>query len=192
MKWLRLALAVLSLSGSTYAQGTIIFNNQGPNNGRVFFQAPEDLRPLPAPLNRDLNFSLLVHRPGPILETVQTWLLSDGTAVGINVGPGLFADPAHNVIVVSDISPGQNIVVSIAAWLGNYPTLAAAKAAGVPFGESSSFAMVAGTMEAPPALVGMQDFTVAIPEPRILSLAIIGLAIFMVRSTIFTTAGFTC
>jgi len=182
MKRLLLVLSVLSLSlgvdRSGYAQGTIVFNNLGPNDGKVFtlFTGQGSL------LNQDLNFSLFVHRGGPsVRETVRTWLLSDGTARGINVGPGLFADPTQSVIVLTETSPGFEVVVSIGAWAGNYPTWEAASSAGIEWGESTWFRMVAGTLEAPPAsLVGMPDFPVGIPEPRILSLAMVGMALFVV------------
>ena len=59
MKQLLLALLVFSLSlcldPAAYAQGTLVFNNLGPNDGKVFLFDWANTQTL---LNQDLNFSL--------------------------------------------------------------------------------------------------------------------------------------
>ena len=83
-KWLLHVLSVLSLclglGRSTCGQGTLVFNNLGPNDGKVsLFDAAGSY----TLLNQDLNFSLELVAPNSTLTLVRNWLLSDGTAKGI-------------------------------------------------------------------------------------------------------------
>ncbi len=180
MKLLSLALYVISLSlfeGILYAQGTLVFNNLGPNDGKVFLFDWAGNQTL---LNQDLNFSLQwrVIGGGPSFE--RKWLLSDGTAKGINVGPGLFADPSHSVISLSVFAPGETIGVWVSAWAGDYSTFDAALGAGAAVAGTGFFSK-AGSIEAPPgSLTGFPELHVGVlPEPGIFTLGMIGTAIFL-------------
>jgi hypothetical protein len=182
MKKLIILASVLSLSfglGSTsYAQGTIVFNNLGTNNGLVFTY-PDRFGGTPAllnQLNQDVNFALLAGPPGGPLMLEHQWLLSDGSAKGINVGPGRFADPSASVFSISGVAPGAAANVQVLAWGGNYNSLGAAIDAGAGFGLGLVFTMGAGSVAAPPAsLVGMPQLDIfGIPEPRSLGLMVIG------------------
>ncbi|HEV8540808.1 MAG TPA: hypothetical protein VGR78_00310 [Verrucomicrobiae bacterium] len=162
----------LGFDGSGYGQGTIVFNNLGAPDGKVYLSTGG----AGGLLDQDINFLLRIDGPGNLPVLDRSWLLSDGTARGINVGPGLFADPTHSVIVLPGIAPGEPITVFIDAWVGNYPTLGAALQAGAAWGEGA-FSSSAGSIEAPPAtLVDMRSpFTVAsVPEPATVSVALLG------------------
>jgi hypothetical protein len=180
MKWMLIVLSVLSLpfglSRPSYGQGTLRFNNLGPKDGRVILFNPFSQ----TLLNQDLNFSLEVQ----VLDAVKierSWLLSDGTAKGINVGPGLFADPTGSIIVLPDFVAGASINVIVGAWAGDYPTYSDAAAAGVPAGTSMPFSIRLGSVDSSPAGLGesFRGFGVGvIPEPGIITLAIFGMAFF--------------
>src|ERR1700682_6240549 len=90
----------LALGGGAYAQGTIVFNNLGTNEGLVFIYPEHFSVAGGRPLDQDLNFALLAGPNAGALMLQHAWLLSDGTAKGINVGPGLFADPTAAVLVL--------------------------------------------------------------------------------------------
>ncbi len=132
------------------------------------------------PLDQDLNFQLRVAAAGGTLTTVRSWLLSDGTANGINVSPGRFADPSHSVITLSGITPGSAINVEVDAWAGNYSMPTDAVNAGAGYGFGKPFTMGAGSSAAPPASLDlMPELDVrGVPEPSswvLLSIGAFGL-----------------
>src|SRR5437016_12694831 len=90
----------LKLGGGAYAQGTIAFNNLGTNNGLVFIYPEHFSVAGGRPLDQDLNFGVLAGANAGALMLQHAWLLSDGSAKGINVGPGLFADPTAAILVL--------------------------------------------------------------------------------------------
>jgi hypothetical protein len=174
---LSLLFIFLSLNRSVNGQGTIVFNNLGPANGKVIVsRGPGNY----TQLQEDINFELIVYSLGRFSVIYErSWLLSDGTAKGINVGPGLFADPSHSVIVLPGVPPGEARDVTIRGWAGNHTIFGEALNAGAPGGESIG-TIVTGTIDAPPkSLESMMSLGLAvIPEPRIVSLAIMGLTLF--------------
>jgi hypothetical protein len=165
------AMCFLSLCWrhSVCGQGTLVFNNLGPYNGEVLV-FNNGVGGAAAPLNRDLNFQLTVWAAGglepPVLDRI--WLLSDGTATGINVAPGRFADPSHGVIEVPGIPAMTAINVQVNAWAGQYSTILEAQLAGAGFAYGSPFTMGTGSAEKPPeSLVTMPPLYVyGVPEMR--------------------------
>jgi len=184
-KWLLLVLSALSLSlglgRSAYGQGTLVFNNLGPSDGKVFLR---DAFGTKSPLNQDVNFSLELVNGNSTLTLVRSWLLRDGSATGINVGPGLFSDPTHSIIVLPEFVPGAAINVRVNAWAGDYPTWGDAVSGGLPGAVSQLFSVRLGSVEAPPeSLVGFPGFEVPVlPEPRIVKIAMIGAVLFLFGS----------
>jgi hypothetical protein len=176
MRKLIILAPVLSLAFglgvAAYAQGTIVFNNRDPSDGRVFIFT----NGVEVALNQDLNFALLAGPPGGPLTLEHAWLLSDRSAKGINIGPGLFADPSDGVFVVPGVVPGAPANVRVLAWAGNYSSLQAAQLAGADEGLGLVFTMFTGSAAAPPAsLVDMPQLDiVGIPEPRTWCLMAIG------------------
>ena len=64
-------------------------------------------------LDQDLNFTLAAGPNAGALMLLHTWLLSDGTAKGINVAPGRFADPLAAVFVIPGVLPGNGVTVQV-------------------------------------------------------------------------------
>jgi hypothetical protein len=171
----------LSLFGaSAYGQGTILFNNLGDMNGEV--RLFNDSWTVNVPADQDLNFELQVYSPGlEHLLLQRTWLLSDGTAKGIIVSPGRFDDPTHSLMLIPGFAPNTGINVLVTAWTGNYRTLSDAWAAGAA-GGLVGFSTDTGSVEAPyPGLQEMPQLNLyPLPEPRTLSLGIIGGVILLI------------
>lgn len=93
--WLALVLAmVLWAAADAEGQGTLVFNNLGKGNGlvRIHYQFADATAYL---LNQDLNFALVAGSRADSAQIIHVWLLRDGSAKGINVGPGRFADQAE-------------------------------------------------------------------------------------------------
>jgi formylglycine-generating enzyme required for sulfatase activity len=163
---LMLALALApELAVRVCGQGTIAFNNLGTNNGLVVISRGSGGRYVP--LNQDLNFALIAGPPGEPPALVHRWLLSDGSAKGINVAPGRFADPDGAGYKVPGVAPGAVAVVRVVAWGGNYEDWSAAEVAGAGSGNTPFFTMATGKAAAPPpGLMGMPElgvFGVAAP-----------------------------
>jgi hypothetical protein len=187
MKWLLFVLPMLSFGWqwSSYGQGTLVFNNLGANNGKVGVANLVDgqVGP-PRLLDQDLNFRLVIYPfklgGSPLFE--RSWLLSDGTAKGINVGPGLFADPSHSVFVLPGNTPGTGITVLMYVWEGNFPTLDDAVIAGAGTA-NAGFPMLTGSIEAPPVSLDRMPIIgitlKGVPEPQTVSLAIFGTALLV-------------
>jgi hypothetical protein len=184
MKCLSLVSSILfscsALARSAYGQGTMIFNNLGPNNGKAIVAGTG----FSFPLQQDLNFELTVYSLGRFSVVYErSWLLSDGSAKGINVGPGLFADPSHGVIVLPGVVPDQARDVTVIAWAGNYKTWLEASDAGAAWGGAIG-TIVTGTTQVPPkSLDSMQQLVISIPEPRIVTVALMGIALFALDRT---------
>jgi hypothetical protein len=134
-----------ALAGKAYAQGTLVFNNLGTNNGLVFINRGNG--GLMIPLNQDLNFVLLAGRSGDELQPIHVWLLSNGSAKGINVAPGRFADPSGGAYLVPGVAPGEAATIQVIAWTGAYDFPVASTASG----QSPGFSMSTGRPGAPPS-----------------------------------------
>jgi hypothetical protein len=122
------AIIALNLIARCHGQGTIAFNNLANNDpsmdaqsgGLVHMWTGSDLSF--ELLNADINFELYESPTGDwsSLRPVHTWLLSDGSASGISVGGGYFADPSGGVYIIPGLAPGSEVYIGIAAWTGNY------------------------------------------------------------------------
>ena len=111
-------------------------------------------------LNQDLNFMLLA---GPVdrpVQLIHQWLLSDGSAKGIHVGPGRFKDPSDGVYTVAGVAPGQHAWIVIMAWAGYYNTYNANPLNATPFVGQTIFEMATGTPGEPPPSVFLQKLLV--------------------------------
>ena len=119
------------------------------------------------------NFELIGGTTGPTLQSLHTWLISDGSARGIAVGGGHFADPGGGTYVIPGASPGGDAILIIRAWVGNYGSwIAAANAPGEePMGEVIFHNPVGGGGAPAASLVGMPALNLSsIPEPSPLAL----------------------
>ena len=120
----RLALVsaiAFGLVTSAVGQGTLAFNNLDARAPLVTV-CPGSHLATPLLLNQDLNFMLLAGPVGGPVQLIHQWLLSDGSAKGIHVGPGRFKDPSDGVYTVAGVAPGQHAWITIIAWAGYYNT----------------------------------------------------------------------
>ena len=179
-------LTALCLIARCQAQGTIAFNNLANNDptmaaqsgGLVHMWTGSDLSF--ELLNADINFALYESRTADFssLYPVHTWLLSDGSASGISVGGGHFADPSGGVYTIPGVAPGSEAYIGIAAWTGNYTSYEAALAAGSMTACLVQFWNPTGGGGTPAAsMLGMPALDVphfVVPEPAPLALFLAG------------------
>jgi len=152
------------------AQSYIRFNNLSPANGLVYVASdiPGGLL-----LDQDVNFELLAGANPFSLTTIHRWLVSDGSATGINVAPGRFADPSNSVFEIPGVQPGGLANLVVLAWVGDVDRWEATGAHGI-----AQFANQTGTFDLAPGLTGMPSFIIGIPEPSVLVLVGFGSFLF--------------
>ena len=162
-KFMALALCSVVAFGlplRAFGQGTLAFNNLD-QNARVVRIALGPTGGGSILLNQDLNFTLEAGPVGGMPQTLHVWLLSDGSAKGINVAPGRFKDPSDGVYAVPGVAPGGPVEVQIMAWPGHSETPVR--------GHKSSqirFVMTGGGAGAAPSGMRNPDFTVYnVPVP---------------------------
>ena len=155
----------LGLVGRVYGQGTIVFNNLGTNDGLV--RITYRLSNRNVLMNQDLNFELLAGPVGRPLQFIHRWLLRDGSAKGINVAPGRFADPKGSVFTVPGATPGSGVDIEVRAWAGNYTDYHSAQFAQAGSGDTR-FAISTGSTEKPPASMNLPMLNIyGVAEPVI-------------------------
>ena len=162
-KFMALALCSVVAFGlplGASGQATLAFNNLD-QNARVVRIALGPTGGGSILLNQDLNFTLEAGPVGGMPQTLHVWLLSDGSAKGINVAPGRFKDPSDGVYAVPGVAPGGPVEVQIMAWPGHSETPVRGH-------ESSQirFVMTGGGAGAAPSGMRNPDFTVYnVPVP---------------------------
>lgn len=173
-KTLLLLLVIGAGAANLQAQGLVAFDNLAPSSGLVYAFPGQ-------PLNQDANFELLGGSAPATVQPIHTWLVSDGSARGINVAPGRFAAPGGGVFAVPGVEPGGTAVLVVLAWFGNYSNWESAFDYGVG-GTSGLFQNPTGILGSVPSLVGMvQPVIIMFPEPSPAALAGLALAIFGFR-----------
>jgi len=91
------------------------------------------------------------------------------------IGGGVYLDDIGMAYYVPGAFAGDSGYFQVEVWEGNYPSLAAAMAAGAAWGVSPEFSTGLGSNDsATPSLTGMPAVILAIPEPS--PLALTGLA----------------
>ncbi len=174
------AMLTICAVSALHGQGYVTFNNLPPADGLVYLAS--DL-PGGLLLNQDVNFQLLGGADPFNLQPIRTWLLSDGTANGINIAPGRFADPSHNLFAIPGTQPGGNAFLAVRAWTGNFDDWEAAVRVGAA-GATGNFWNAVGTAGSALGLTGMESFVIGIPEPSALAMLSLGgsiLATFRLR-----------
>ncbi|MCC7482447.1 MAG: hypothetical protein IT541_13080 [Hyphomicrobiales bacterium] len=159
------------------AQGYVAFNNLSPATGLVYLFSEIPGGRL---LNEDVNFQLLGGADPFNLQPIRTWLLSDGTANGITVAPGRFADPSHNLFAIPGTQPGGNAFLAVRAWTGNFNDWEAAVRVGAA-GATGNFWNPVGTAGSAVGLTGMESFIIGIPEPSSLAVLYCGALLLAAR-----------
>lgn len=168
-----LVTALLSLNAAMdlRAQGYVRFDNLTATNWLVYLS----IEPPTRLLDRDVSFRLIGGHDTSSMHPLHTWLLSDGSALGINVAPGRFADPSGGVYAVPGVQPGEFALLVVEAWVGNYTSAQEAGAAG----GAVMFPNPTGTAVSAPGLTGiagMDSLIIGIPEPNSLTVLALGAA----------------
>jgi hypothetical protein len=127
----------------------------------------------------------------PLTQYSSTFVTKGGSAgAGNFIGSSPANDPG---IPGTGTASSASATLSLAAWYSNqgqYATLAAAEAAGVPYGWSPLFTLtgLGGTGSppaTPPNLTGLQSFSLITPtpgpEPGTIALGVMGAAAFLAR-----------
>ncbi len=187
---------LLGPTARSHAQGTIAFNNLANNNysmyarsgGLAYLYGPPST-PWPfgwEVLAKDINFSIEAGPSADLgsLRPIHTWLIGDGSASGIAVGGGRFADPSGGVYAIPGVTPGSEAFFVLKAWEGNFGSY---ETAGQWTTRVSFWNPTGGGGGPAASLVGMPSLNVgpievdpAIPEPTSLALLSVGGAVLLV------------
>jgi len=179
MKYCLLTLASLLVAASTYAQGTVLFQNRivGVVDARVNYNNGG------APIPADGNYvaQLYASAPGGTLAAVGAPIPFRSTP---DTGKGYWPGESRTITGVAENGTAQVQVKAWATSLG--ATFEAAQAAGLGgWGESGILASVAtgGGLTPPTALIGLQSFEIStiVPEPSIAALGLLGAGLLLLR-----------
>lgn len=173
MKSTLLALAALLSAGSALAQGTINFTTLSSSagiNAQIKVQEPGQAAvPVAGP---EWNGQLLFAPAGGAFKAVDV------------------AQPFRTGAAAGYILKGAVTVAGVAAGTAGQATLIAFKgasfdAAGAYRGESSAIPLTLGGVGTPPSLpanlVGLQGFTIVVPEPSMVALGLLGASLLVIR-----------
>ena len=175
----KLCILILpGLEAVVCAQGTIVLANLSNSSsspsattGGLFWISTAGT---PALITNDFNAAFYGGTDSSSLSPLATFLLSNGTAAGDNVGgPGTFVDLSGNAYPI----PGATLSAffQIQAWTGNFNSYAAAVNGGAPAAQSPVFVnRVSIPPGQPPDLTGMPAMILAVPEPSIFALVGLG------------------
>ena len=175
MKKLLIALAAVLVTVASYGQGTVVLSNLGGG------------------VNAPVLLGDTGHGPGPDY-TAQLFLSAGGSLTALTpattfrlagTGTQAIADrytatPAP-IVEVTGVAGGASATLVLRAWKTSFGTADAAKAAGQ-LGESAPLTVTLGGGLNPPAnLVGLQGFTIPVPEPSIIALGVLGASALLLR-----------
>jgi hypothetical protein len=175
MKKLLIALAAAFIAVASYGQGQVVFANKVGTavDAPVFIQGTQT-------------------GPGPNYSA-QLYLSSGGSLTPLGTpaafrpagtGSAAIADRywVNQTVDVTGVAAGANATFVVRAWKTSLGTFDAAKATGANFGESAPLTIAVGGETLPPAnLVGLQGFTIAVPEPSVIALGVLGASALLLR-----------
>jgi len=176
MKKLLVTLAAVLVSASTFAQGTILFNNRTPSgDARVF--RPGGTEGAGAGITAGL-----------FLVSGGTATLIPGSTTTFRTTPAaatFFVNPIQ--VTVQGVPVGGSATVRMRAWETSAGSFDAARGGAGLWGESNDVLVqnLGGQIPGEPArtdalLTGLQEFTL-VPEPSTMSLALLGAAALLYR-----------
>ena len=155
MKPIVYALFMILTSSPMEGQGLVKMDNLSTNSGLVSYFS--------VLLAQDVNVQLNGGPKATGIKPIHTWLLSDGSAWGINVAPGRLADPQHAVYAVPDVAPGDPAFILLQIWPGMFKSYNDALTAGAPVGQTEFFNPT-GQAGTEPDLVSMPSWGLAALE----------------------------
>jgi hypothetical protein len=195
-----IALMLLASLVGVSAQGIVLFNNRvladenGPlvdariyrtssiSNGQVVFEEPL------GGAYRAALYGIVGNLPSEWFDSLRmlTNPITGQGAVGFRTSaPGYVNVGTEDARVVPGAGYNVSVTLQIRAWAGGFNSYEEALAAGgYELGYSDPIVIQTSTGpddQFPPRLVGMQPFTLAIPEPALVTLTVIGAALLMWR-----------
>jgi hypothetical protein len=183
MKYCLVTLAALMVAASSYAQGTLNFNNKitGSVDARVTYNNGGS----PVPADGMYMAQLYASAPGGTLAAVGDPVPFRDTP---DAGKGYLNATGRDLTrTVPGVAENGTAQVQVKAWatsLGATYEEAAAKGLGGT-GVSGILASVAtgGGLNPPGALIGLQPFEIAtiVPEPSIAALGLLGAGLLLIR-----------
>jgi hypothetical protein len=183
MKYCLVTLAALLVAASTYAQGTVVFNNKitGSVDARVTYNNGGN----PIPADGTFQAQLYASAPGGTLAAVGAPIAFRNTP---DTGKGYLnvtgLDTSRAIPGVAENGTAQAQVRAWATSLGATYEEALAKGIGGT-GASAILPSVAtgGGLNPPQALIGLAGFEIAniVPEPSIAALGLLGAGLLLIR-----------
>lgn len=159
MRWSTKRLIVLIFIGlsafSLNAQGLVRVDNLSTNSGVLNYY--NDL------MRQDFNLQLLGGVNFSSLQIIHTWLIRDGSAIGISVAPGRFADPRATSYIIPGVQAGDLAYIQLLAWAGEFTNYNDSFTAGAPGGQVT-FYNPTGNSASVPDLVKMPTWGIAALE----------------------------
>jgi hypothetical protein len=171
MKKLLIALAAALVTVASYGQGQVVFGNLGGG------------------INAPVMLGDTGHGPGPDY-TAQLFLQSGNSFTPLTP-PSTFRPAGAGAQAIADrywvtqtvdvpgIQPGGNATFVVRAWrtaLGSFDAAVAES------GQSAPITIAVGGGTLPPAnLTGLAGFTVAVPEPSVIALGVLGASALFLR-----------
>lgn len=180
MKHCLVTLAALMVAASSFAQGTLTFNNKVGStvDARVSYASSGGL----IPADGTFVAQLYASAPGGTLAAVGAPIPFRNTGAGMGYINPTGVDTGRTVPGVAENGTAQAKVVAWASSLG--ATYEAAKATGGGFGESAVITVgTGGGLNPPQNLVGLAAFTIStiVPEPSIAALGLLGAGLLLIR-----------
>lgn len=186
MKHCLVTLAALLVAASSFAQGTVNFNNKAGTavDARVFYADTAG----PTPAGADFVAQLYASAPNGTLAAV-------GVAVPFRAsGAGMgYINPASQDLTrtIPGVAENATAQAKMVAWksvingvtVSTYEQAVALKQGG--FGESAVIPglLTGGGLNPPTNLLGLQGFTISqvVPEPSIAALGLLGAGLLVIR-----------
>jgi len=175
MKKLLVTLTAVLVSVSTFAQGTIFFNNR-TSAGDVRIFAPDGTSG--AGTLGTVNAQLFLVPAGGGTEVA----LTPATTFRSGAAASFFVNPVD--VTVPGVAAGTPATVIVRAWLGaDYATaLTSGQSAPLTISGLGGVNPQTGAIVPTPDLAGLQSFTlVTIPEPSTIALGVLGAAALLYR-----------
>jgi hypothetical protein len=184
MKKLLIALAAVLVTVASYGQGQVNFANRVGSGGSI--------------LDAPVMLGETGHGPGPDYS-VQLYLVGANNSLTPLTPVSTFNPPAAGAGAIADrywksqtvdvpgVVGGTSANFQVRAWLTSAGSYDAASALGR--GQSDVFAATVGGVTADPSappltpgnLTGLKGFSVAVPEPSIIALGVLGASALLLR-----------
>jgi len=175
-----LAAAMACAYSAAFGQGQVVFNNRVTGTQTTGPQAVVDAKVLNVGgINNLIGTGFTIELWGGSSEA-NLALVPNSTTTFRTSTTGAGYVLAGITVNVPGVAAGETAALQVRAWDNNGGTVtswAAALASGRAFGSSptlTSFPLGGGTVQ-PPNLVGLQGFTLAVPEPSTFAFAGLGL-----------------